>query len=299
MIVTQQKRIPWSWVVLMVLPMFGNQFVEHCSGAPLTFTLSKFVSNPLLIQFVLSINIICNFMVAPFIAYQSDRIWTRWGRRKPFIIGGWIGLIASLILTPLAPNFWTLAIVVVAYQFFEDIAFTGPWAPLYNEVVPLPQRGRAQAGISFLQQCTTLYFNFILIGQFDEVYAFFVKLPVLGQKLVMFNGEKLIYWLAAALVIVMAFHVGLNMKETPVHSPVLGERFSIFRFLKSVFGERQWLLIYILIFAQISLNTGLGPMGTLMTTLQFGYSKTQLGEIGGWVTIARMLVVIPLAGYFA
>ncbi|MCX7014069.1 MAG: MFS transporter [Candidatus Sumerlaeota bacterium] len=297
MIVTQQKRIPWSWVFFMTLPGFATNFVEGCSGNPLTFTMRKFIDNPALITSLFSVNILFNFAVAPFIAYQSDRIWTRWGRRKPFIISGWIGLIVFLALTPVAPTFWTLAICIVCYQFFEDIAFTGPWTPLFNEVVPLPQRGRAQALGSLFGQFTGLYFNFILIGHFDDLAYF--RLPLRPGRYWTLTGEQTIYWMAAALVIVMVVHVAFNLKEAPVHSPVLGERFSMLRFLKSVFGERQWLLIYILIFSQIALNQGLGPMGALMTTEQFGYSKAQLGEVGGWVTIARMAIVIPLAGYFA
>jgi len=299
MIVTQKKRIPWWWVFMMALPPLGNSFVEHCSGAPLTFSMKKFIDQPWLIMLLGSVNVAFNFMVAPFIAYQSDRIWTRFGRRKPFIIFGWIGLVISLIFIPLAPNIWILAVVIVSYQFFEDIAFTGPWAPLYNEVVPVPQRGRAAALNSLMGNFTTLYFNFALIGHFDELRRISLDGGLFGWPGVTITGEQLIYWLAAAMVTIMIVHVSLNVKETPVHSPITGERFSLWVFFKSVFGDRQWLMIYVLIFAQVAMHQGLGQLSPLLITEQFGYTKAQMGQLHGWVTILRIAIVIPLAGYFA
>lgn len=303
MIRTGLKRIPWWWLGVMSVPVMGGQFVEHCSGAALTFTMSKFIKQPWLLTLLASTNILFNFVVAPIIAYQSDRIWTRFGRRKPFIVAGWVGLVVSLVFVPLAPNLWTLVIVIILYQFFEDIAFTGPWTPLYNEVVPVPQRGRASGFNVFLQHVTTLYFSFFLIGKFDEKKVSNVGSAIsgfFGFGQVSISGEQKIYWIAAAVIIGATIVVAFLIKETPVaQHKLLGERFSISVFLKSVFGERQWMILYILIFAQVAMNQGIATFGPLMMTKQFGYSKATMGQIDGWIVIARMILVIPFAGYFA
>ncbi|MCX7014427.1 MAG: MFS transporter [Candidatus Sumerlaeota bacterium] len=298
MIVTQRKRVPWVWVFLMALPYFSNSLVEGVSGSALTFTMKKFISNPALITFLGSINVLFNFMVGPFVSYTSDRNWTRFGRRKPFIITGWIGLILSLIVTPLAPNIWLLAVAIVFYQFFQDFAFSGPYDPLYYETVPLPQRGRGQALVVLMNNCAGLFFNYVLIGHFDEVYNLRLNLGVLHVPVAL-TGEQMIYLVAASVVTFMVFHIGWNVKETPVQSSVIGERFSMRRFLKGVFGERQWIVIYILIFSQVAMNQGLNQLGPLLITEQFGYSKQALGELGAITTLLRIVVLIPIAGYFA
>lgn len=288
------------------MPCFTNSTVENVSGAALTYTMKKFINDPALITFLGSINIAFNFMVAPFIAWKSDRIWTRFGRRKPFVICGWIGLIISLLFVPLAPNIWALSVAIVVYQFFQDFAFTGPYEPLEWEVVPLPQRGRAAATNAFMNNCAGLYFNFFMIKHFHEVYNLRINLDFLwpraeagGASCLTITGEQIIYWGAAALVSVMLAHVCLNIKETPVHSVLMGERFSMKRYLKGVFGERQWLLIYLLIFSQISMNQGLAQLSPLLITEQFHYSMNVLGNIGGLTTALRIIILVPIAGYLS
>ncbi|MCX7014428.1 MAG: MFS transporter [Candidatus Sumerlaeota bacterium] len=298
MIVTQRKRVPWLWVVLMAVPFFSDTFVEQCTLQALPFTLKKFISNPALITFVGSFNILFNFLVGPFVAYKSDRIWTRFGRRKPFIIGGWIGLASALVFTPFAPNFWVLVVVVVVYLFFQDLAFSGPYNPLFYEVVPLPQRGRAAAFNVFMQNIAGLFFSAFFIGHFDEVFHLGLGLSWLHVP-VSVTGEQVIYFTASAIVVGMLLLIGLNVKETEVESPLLGERFSLRIFLKSVFGEKQWVLIYFLIFSQIVLNQGLNQLGPLLITEQFGFSKQMLGYMGFISGMLRILVAIPIAGIFA
>ncbi len=299
MIVTQEKRIPWAWAVMMAMPYLGVQLVEAISHGALTFSMKKFISDPALLTFIASINIAFNFLVAPFVAWKSDRIWTRFGRRKPFILVGWAGLVVSLICVPLAPNIWTLVLAIIAYQFFQDFSFTGPYEPLVWEVVPRSQRGRTAAFTAFFRHCGTLYYNFFLIGQFYEVYQGDLTLGSWGSTSFHLTGEMLIYGGAAALLLVMMVQLGMNVKETQVNSSLIGERFSLRTYLGGVFGERQWLLIYMLIFTQIAMNSGLANLGPLLIKEQFGYDMAMLGKIGGINTLLQILIIIPLAGLVA
>lgn len=299
MIVTQQKRVPWTWVVLMAMPFFANNYVELCSGAPMIFTIKKFISNPVLISFLLTINIAFNFLIAPFVAYHSDRIWTRFGRRKPFVLIGWLGVVVSLILLPLAPNWWSLILIIVMYQLFEDVAFTGPWQPLYYEVVPPQQRGRGSAMNHAAQGLMGLLMNFVLIAQFDNLYDIgSFKVPFLsGFQL---TGEHVLYWGGAAVVLAMLVLILFGIRETPpLNPPKARERFSLIKFVTGLFGERQWLLIYMLIFAQIGLNAGLALIEPLMITEQFGYSKKLFGHVGGYSYLFQLGICLPIVGFLA
>jgi maltose/moltooligosaccharide transporter len=48
-------------------------------------------------------------IIQPFIGQSSDRIWTRLGRRRPFILGGAILASIALILMPNCPSVWMAA----------------------------------------------------------------------------------------------------------------------------------------------------------------------------------------------
>src|SRR5678815_2909521 len=112
MILTRQKHIPWSWVILITATSGVGMLVESVSTTALTFTMRKFTSDPALIAFLGSINIAFNFLVAPYASWKSDRIWTRFGRRKPFMVAGMCILLPALVAAPLAPSLWALTAVI-------------------------------------------------------------------------------------------------------------------------------------------------------------------------------------------
>ena len=139
---TQRNKIPWRWVLFMVLPFYGLSMAEHL---PFVFTLNKFTYSAAGIMFLASFNVLFTFTLAPLIAWKSDRLWTRFGRRKPFAIAGLLGISFVMIFFPLAPSLWMLVIVYVFFNICTDTLVTGVYQPLFMEVVPQPQRGRGSA----------------------------------------------------------------------------------------------------------------------------------------------------------
>ncbi len=299
MITTQRTRIPWSWVLLITLPGAFYFYVEQMTATTMTMTMAKFTKSPALITFLASFNVAFTFLAAPFVAWKSDRIWTRFGRRKPFLIFGWIGLGVSLVFMPLAPNIWLLGLAIMAVQFCADITFQGTFHPLMWEIVPAPQRGRAAASWNWIGMALQLYASFCLIGRFDDVYNLRLNLGVLGHPDVVVRGEELIYWGTGAVFLILAAHLLFNVKEMPVKSTLVGERFHWGAFVKGIFGERQWLMLYLLIFSQIAMNVGLGNLNTMLMTEQFHYSKSAFGNIMGWSMVLKLALVIPMVGFLS
>lgn len=296
MILTRQKHIPWSWAALMAIPTGVFAYVEACSGGAMTFTMKKYISDPALITFIGSINIAFNFLVAPYTAWKSDTIWTRWGRRKPFLVVGWGLLALAMIAAPMCPGIWSLAAMIVVYQFCVDFGYSGPWSPLYYEVIPPHQRGRAVVMKRFASVFAGLYMNYVLIGQFDEIYQLKVGLGIFGNHGWTITGEQVIYWLGAALVLVVVLHIGWNVKELPpVHAAGEQSRggFSPRTYLKLLFGEQQWRLLMLLVFCASTIPYGLGQLTPLLITEQFGYSKAVMGKIGVIAIAVEIAVVLP------
>jgi MFS family permease len=283
---THHPRVPWSWVFWMCVPWAAAVYLEQVSGAALTFTMRRFIEDPVLISFLSSINIACNFLVGSVVSYLSDRVWTRWGRRRPFLIVARVITGICLLLVPLMPNIWSLAMVIVIYQFTNDVGT--PFEPLYNEVIPPPQRGRAATIRNILQNLSAVFFSAVMLRQFDQQYQLSTW---------QFRGEHLIYWVGGAILLGVAALLAFGVRETPPPHGVPTERIRITRFFRDVFGERQAWMLYLLYVCPTLAGAGIGVMLPLLQTEQLGFSKAQIGIAGAVGTTVNVLVFFPLAGY--
>lgn len=297
MIRTQQTRVPWLWVAVILLPIFGIRLVDFIAQTLLAFTLDKHTNDPSVITFLTSVNVLFNVLVAPFIAWKSDRIWTRYGRRKPFVIIGWIGIAVLIAFIPDAPTLWLVGLLIIGYNFFQDLN-TSVYQPLIMEVVPPPQRGRMQAARQGIILVCAMYFQWMIIRNFDKVTRF--DLSFLGLGKVLINGEQVAYWVISAVVLCCVVMIGFSVNETkPKSIPNLNERFSPKAFISSVFMSKEQLKVYLLSFALMAMGMGIGSLSALLVTKQFGYSKEQMGEWYFWLKIFQFFLVLPFAGYIA
>lgn len=290
---TGRRHIPWLWVVLFAYPACSNTLVELISNVALTFTMKKFTSDPALITFLGSANVAFNFLVGPWAAWKSDRIWTRLGRRRPFLVFGWSLLFVSLVCVPFAPSLPLLALCIVIYQFCADIGYTGPWTPLYYEMIPSHQRGRAVVVKRIGVILSRLLFNLVLIGQFDKVLHLNWTFGLAGFADFQLRGETLIYWCGALAVLLVVLQMLFLVREKKPEAPLPGGRFSPLVYLKELFGERQYRLLFLLVFCSLALTAGLGQLYPLLITEQFGYSKTLLGQMWS-VNFALEIALLPL-----
>lgn len=296
---TGHSRVPWLWVILFAYPAAAHTLIESISGPALTFTMKKFVSDPALITFLGSLNIVFNFLVGPWVAWKSDHIWTRFGRRRPFLMGGWALLFVAIICVPLAPNFFALAICVAVYRFCEDFGYTGPWTPLYYEMIPTHQRGRAVVVKRLGTLLARLLFNLVLIGKFDDIISFNWSFGLIPGATAHMTGELMIYCVGALAILLVVLQMFFLVRETrPANLPA-AERFSPMRYVKVLFGERQWRILFLLMFCSLALVAGLGQLAPLLITEQFGYTKKVFGQIHSLQLIIELSVFLPLALFIA
>ncbi len=291
MILTQQKNVPWRWVFMAVSPWFSGMYVEMCSGAILTLTLKKFMDDPALINGILSINVLFNILVGAVCLYISDRIWTRFGRRKPFLISGWIPLILAAFFVPLAPNLWVLIPLIVIWMACQDISSTVE--PLQQEIVPPHQRGRGGAVFNIIVQLVLIFTFVIVFGRFHEV-------QYIGKTFL--SGEHGAYWLCAVFLAASLLLVGLMFKELPVKDSKIGEKITPINFFKEVFCQRELWAVYLLVFAQSFMRTQVGAVMTLLYVEQWDYTTQQVGTnifIGALLTMVVSMIVGVLADKFS
>jgi Na+/melibiose symporter-like transporter len=286
MIITCKKRVTFLWIVLATLPWVAVIFKDKVMGIAFTFSMRKFVENPAALSFLLTLPWYISWVVPPIVNFVADRIWTPWGRRKPFIVLSWIGTITSITLMPLAPDFTWLLAAYMAFCIFNDLG--GPVESLKMEIVPPAQRATGAAVMSWIGQVAVLVFWVVAIGRFDEMNTIF-GMPI--------SGEQGLFWMVSLGMLVMLMFLTLGIKETNPHSELLNEKFSLRGVFNGLFSRHLW-PVYILAFSVAVLGSGLGAFNQLLITEQWGYTKQDQGNniaIGGIIN----LFLIPLLGLLA
>ena len=286
MIITCLRHIPFLWIVLAVLPWSAVFLKDKTMGIAFVYSMNKFVENPAALTFLLSMPALLSWVVPPTVNFLADRVWTRFGRRKPFVSVAWVGTITCIFLMPLAPSFGWLLAAYMAFCVFNDLG--GPVESLKMEIVPPAQRGISAAVNSFVIQIAVLVFFVAGLGRFNEVTSMF-NLPV--------TGEQGLFWTVSMAMVVMVLFVMLGIKETDPKSRLTGQRFTPRNIFAGLLASHLW-PVYILAFSSALLGSGLGILNNLLVTEQWQYSLQDLGNniaIGGLIN----LVLIPTLGLLA
>ncbi len=300
MIITRKKKIPTHWAFYAQLPLILTIYGNMVINAPFLLLIKRFIDNPAAIMGLISIEVYITLFGGPFVAWLSDRIWTRYGRRKYFqasadAIRGMI-----LLAMPFAPNLWALVALRWIYGAFGDLG--APTQALAYEIVPAPQRGRSSGFKNAFMQLGNLVFFWLVLGRFDDVYfmgpfSYFVSA----------SGGVIMFCLAALLLLGTAMFEFLGIKE--VYPPArqrlhggrpitrgLGLHFLI-SFCRDVLAK-DLAPLYMLSFGFLMFSFSLGFFQPLLFTEQWGYS---LQEMGNTIAVGVVLGIgiSLLAGWLA
>jgi hypothetical protein len=291
--------ISWLQVVLLNFVWFCEVYSALLLGVGLTFVARRFTADPRLIALVSTIGLLFKGTIGPFVNYACDRIWTPWGRRRPFVVTAYCLSAAGLFVIPLTGSLTLLGLAVAGHAFV--LSFASPMEPLYMELVPGPQQGRSQAIRTAMIDASVLFFFQVSLAQFDVRYPSFPGWLAPGGL----SGIHLAFWTGSALFLVLAVYLALHAREQVrpggpegfTRNPPMRELLRSFP--RDVFADGHWWPIYGLYLAP-SLITGVwGSMQSLMLVEQFGYDMTRMARIGLPVTLAGMVVLAPLMGYGA
>lgn len=294
---TGERRAPWLWVGLLAMPWGSMVLFEQISTVAITFKLREFISAPVLITLIGSFNLVFNILVGASCNYASDRIWTRHGRRKPFLMIGWSISAVGCLLIPAVETLWLLVLLLFFYEMLRDLAT--PYESLCNEVVPPHQRGRANATYTFSRQAMIAFFFAVMIGQWDDTHA----LPWGGSV----SGEQVVFWTGSFVAISTLAFIWMGIRETPPENipaplPVITkEKLAEVtrRSLREIFGNRQWRALYAVAVAQTIFWVDFGSLAPLLYTEQWAFSKQAYGQLLAISTTAILVLFLPLGGWMA
>jgi Na+/melibiose symporter-like transporter len=303
MIITRQKNVPWLWVASAHLPWAAMLFASAANTIVFTLEIRKFTANPAAIATLMTFTGFLTIFTGPVINWLSDRVWTRWGRRKIFYVPAVVAQATLILFVPFAPNLGWLAFIY--FLQFMALSFKAPNESLNQEIIPNHQRGRAAVFNKIYVQFGLMAYNLALIGRFDDI------LP--GTPLRRFfgsiSGEVLIFVVFSLALLSVVLLVSLGIKEIrpnrrPDMRAELGGKITPWRIGKKLFLDvfsAEWWPLYLLALSQAMYGIKLGGMVALMYTDQWGYSTQVLGYtqgIGQLASIFIVMLVFPLADKF-
>ena len=300
MLITRNTKVPLHWVFYAQLVFAMTIWAGFMTGAPFLLSMKKFIDNPAAITFLLSLDALVTVFNGAFVNWLSDRIWTRYGRRK--ILSGFsdVGKLCIMPLMPLAPDLWSLVVLKWLFTIFSDIGT--PNQALTMEVIPSPQRGKGAGFFQMQLNIVNLIFWGVVIGRFDDVY--FLG-PLAG--ITSLSGEHLMYFSSAFLFLAVGGYTFLGFKEIKppnrltVQEARRGNEWLLWSFVRSFFTDilgKDLLPLYLLLFVGAMASVGLGVLGPLLYIEQWGYTTQDMGTnvaIGAFINIFIAL----MAGWFA
>lgn len=231
-----------------------------------------------------SAGLIVATVVQPLAGRVSDRSRSRWGRRRPFIIGGTLFDLIFLAIIAISGNIWLLFIGYCLLQTSSNVAH-GPYQGLIPDLVPDSKKGVA-SGAKSLAELIALVLGSAAIG------------ALLGRDLTAAAIGAIAGVLLVALIITI-IHV---REEQPTHDAVDS---AVPPLSLSHVGAalRQHSVFAWYIVSRLCILAGLAAVRTfaqnyIQDVLQADNAAQQAGQLMTILGIAVLLVVLP-AGYLA
>ncbi|QSE77746.1 MFS transporter [Rhodococcus koreensis] len=153
------EKAPAKLVAAMALAQFGLSIALLTPvTASLTIKVQSLVGTDNVIAVfgtVSSIGALAAFLANPIFGRISDRTTGRFGRRRPWLLIGIVGLAVSELVLALVPNVVGIAIAWFAAQAFANAAQAALMASIADQIPPA-QRGRVSGLIGVMQQSSKL-----------------------------------------------------------------------------------------------------------------------------------------------
>ncbi len=146
---TPSTRFPYAYTFLLAFGFFGISLIWPIFNNFVPIFLRELGLSASMVGFVMTWDNYLNMFGQPVVGAASDRTWTRWGRRKPWLLFG-------APLAALAFVFVPLQRTVVGVMFavlFTNLGmalFRAPTVALLGDLFPPHQRSTANGVINFM-----------------------------------------------------------------------------------------------------------------------------------------------------
>ncbi len=147
------------------------------------------------LSFIIFIAGITSVLAQPLAGAFSDRTTSRFGRRRPWIVGGMLLVVIALLFMANAPNIPLLAVELGAFGLVMG-AVLSPVLAIIPDMVPIRQRATVSAFVGLAQPLGTLI-GIILIAQ-------------------VIKSTQISYYVVAGILFVIILLFAVFVRETPI-----------------------------------------------------------------------------------
>jgi MFS family permease len=278
-----------TWFCLTLLGLSGQIAWGIENSWFNTFVYDTLTPDPRPVAWMVGVSAITATLTTIFMGTLSDRTRSRLGRRKPYILFGYIlwGLATALFPTVSFIKSIGAAVVMViiadaAMTFFGSTANDAAFNAWTADVTDKSNRGRVESVL----QITVFGANivaFVAAGVIIDTFGYFFFFYTLG-----------------ALVILSGIVAGTLMREAPLSDEELNRPRG--PYLKEIMGAFRWRTvrenkILFLLFTNILIASIAGQITFPYMIVYFenflGFTKAEFGLMAGGVLMANVVLAIP------
>ncbi|MEA4812536.1 MAG: MFS transporter [Anaerolineaceae bacterium] len=285
-----EKRKPAAsinWFSLVILAVTGQIAWAVENTWFNTFVFDKITKDPRPIAWMVAASAVTATLTTLFMGTLSDRTRSKWGKRKPYILFGYIFWGLMTVLFPMNAFLKTSSLAVLGViltdslmTFFGSTANDAAFNAWTTDVSPSEKRGKVEGILNLCLFIAQIISN-VAAGIFIDRFGYFIFFYVLG-----------------GLVMIAGLVAGLALREEPTdqenkpRKPYWEEIRELFS-LDTIKQNRQLFVLLSLIMV-----TGIGmqvafPYLIIYLNHYLGVSKTQYSIIGGAILIISGAFSIP------
>ncbi len=277
---------PRTWIVMAALSITGQIAWAVENSWFNTFVFDTITPDPRPVAWMVAASAITATLTTLLMGTLSDRTRSRWGRRRPYILLGYVFWGLSTVLFPTVAYIKATSVAVIMVvvansimTFFGSTANDAAFSAWTADIAGSRQRGRVEGVLNlsvFIAQIVAL----VAAGMLIDSVGYFTFFYALG-----------------AVVIVVGFVAGSLLRDRPALAPERRLPFwSEFAGLFSLDTLRQNRQLFILLLFIMITSVGMQvsfPYLIVYLENYIGVSKSEFSIIGGAVMLGSALVAIP------
>ena len=276
-----------TWIIIVALAVTGQIAWAVENSWFNTFVFDTITPDPRPVAWMVAASAITATLTTLLMGTLSDRTRSRWGRRRPFILLGYVFWGISTILFPNVAYIQTtsLAIVMVVVAdsimtFFGSTANDAAFNAWTTDIASSDHRGRVEGVLNMS----------VFIAQIVAMVAAGILIDAIGYFL--------FFYVLGGIVLVTGLVAGWFLKDaeipaTDAHSRPFWKEFAELFSTETLRSNRDlFILLLFIMVASIGMNVSF-PYMIVYLENYVGVSKSEFSIIGGAVMVGSALVAIP------